>query len=350
VSHPATAEMPRALRTGLTAGVLTILVMAVYGFGFRAFGLDWVDAMGASGAHVLPGAVVATGAWQLQAGILRLPVWGATLAHLCLAPLAGAVWMALTLVITWVARPDLVATVGPAAAPGTLMSGVAVYLVVAAVFSTLDGRRRVAVRDAALARAQLAQLRARVEPHFLFNTLETISALVHDRPAAAEDAIARLGRILRRVMEQPQEAGPDGLVPLAEELALVRDYLAIARLRMGHRLRVIEGIETDALDLGVPAFALQTLVENAVLHGLGPSVAGGTLSISAMREGRSLVLVVADDGVGADEDGMRTGGQGLQLVRARLEAHFGGRGTMDIAAERGLGVSVRLSMPAEQAE
>lgn len=343
-------EIPKAVNSCLTAGSLTVLAGAVYAFGFNAFGLAWPDALGASVAHVLPGAIVATAAWRLQAVIHRLPVWGVTFAHLGLAPLVGVVWVMLTLAFTWLARPDLVATVGPAAAPGTMVSGVAVYLVVAVVFSTVEGRRQVALHDAARARAELAQLRARVEPHFLFNTLETISALVHDRPMAAEDAIARLGRILRRVIEQPQDTGPDGLVPFAEELALVRDYLAIARLRMGERLLVIDEVGDDVHDLCVPAFAVQTLVENAVLHGLGPSLGGGTLSISAMRECQALVVVVADDGVGADEVSMHEKGQGLRLVRARLEAHFQGQARMDIAAKPGLGVSVRLSMPAEHAE
>lgn len=340
---------PQRYAGGWTGLVLAALVNLLYAAGFHATGMAWPDALGASSAHVVPGAAVAILAWKCQRRLSPWPIWWMTVSHLVLAPLTGLTWLGLTLAVTWVLRPDLVASAVPAAAQGTIVSGVTLYLLVAVIFATLDARRRLANRDSALARAELARLRARIEPHFLFNTLETISALIAERPEAAEDAIARLGRILRNVVEQPEDEGATGLIPLADELALVQDYLAIARLRMGERLSVIESIDPDTLDLSVPAFCVQTLVENAVLHGFGTRVSGGTLSVSAMREDGLLVLVVADDGVGAEEQTILDGGNGLRLVRALLEACFPGRSTFDVASRPDLGVSVRLSMPTVEA-
>ena len=115
-------------------------------------------------------------------------------------------------------------------------------------------------REAAAARAELAALRARVEPHFLYNALESVAGLVRADPDAAEEAIARLGGALRRLLDRETDTdSPDGLVPLADEMATVRDTLFIERLRMGERLMVIERIEEGALDCLVPSLTLQPL-------------------------------------------------------------------------------------------
>ena len=329
---------------------LTLLAIASYTSGFRAAGFAWVDAFGAAVAHVVPGATVAVGAWRLQS---RLPTGlspaGIAL-HLLFAICTALAWLGLTLLVTLIARPDILADVIPRAAPGTVFSGFAVYGAIAIAHRVMELRRRAALREAALVRAELAALRAKVEPHFLYNTLETIAGLVRDRPDAAQDAIAGLGRMLRRVLDAPLSTEADDLVPLSEELQLVRDYLAIETLRMGERLKVIEATDEAVLDLGVPPFILQTLVENAVQHGLAPQTEAGTLSISAMREGADLVVVVTDDGKGTDEARLEAGGLGLNLLRSRLDAHFPGQAQVDFAATPARGTSVRIAIPAREVD
>jgi hypothetical protein len=329
---------------------LTMLAFASYTSGFRAAGFSWTDAAGAAFAHVVPGATVAVGAWRLQPRMAAgLSPAGIAL-HLLSAGGTALAWLLLTLLVTLIARPDILVDVIPRAAPGTLFSGLAVYGSIAIAHRMMESRRRAALREAALARAELAALRAKVEPHFLYNTLETISGLLRARPDAAEEAIARLGRMLRRVLDAPLSTEADDLVPLSRELQLVRDYLAIETLRMGERLRVVAAIDDTVLGLGVPPFVLQTLVENAVQHGLAPRTEGGTLAISAAREGGDLVLVVSDDGKGTDEARLEAGGLGLNLLRSRLDAHFPDHAKVDFAATPERGTSVRVAIPVREVE
>lgn len=330
--------------------LVSALALSVYAFAFRAAGFDWTNALGAALAHVLPGAIVAKLAWSIQPRIRLRTTAVLILLHIAAAVGTAVTWLVLMLLVTWIARPEILAEVVPAAAPGTLLSGVIVYTIVMLVTDVIDRRRRSAVRDAALARAELAALRAKVEPHFLYNTLETISALVTQKPEIAQDAIMHLGRMLRRVLDQPFVTEPDELLPLREEMTLVRDYLAIERLRMGDRLRVIESICNDCDVLAVPPFILQTLVENAIIHGISPCPGQCTLSVTAARDGQQMVLVVTDDGVGTLEERLESGGLGLTLLRARLQAHFPGSALVDVVSEPGHGTSVRISVPAMEVE
>ncbi len=330
--------------------LVTALALSLYSFGFRAAGFDWTDALGAASAHVLPGAVAATFALSIQPRIHARKATARFGLHVVAAIITAVSWLALMLFVTWLARPGILTDVIPAAGPGTLLSGLIVYAVVVLVYDVIDRRQRSAVRDAALARAQLAALRAKVEPHFLYNTLETISALVSKQPEMAQDAIMRLGRMLRRVLDEPLVTQADDLLPLSEEMMLVRDYLAIEMLRMGDRLRIEEYISEDCFTLAVPPFTLQTLAENAVIHGIAPRSGQSTLSVTAAREGRQLVLVVADDGVGTCDERLENGGMGLTLLKSRLDAHFPGLSSVDVASEPGYGTSVRISIPAMEVE
>ena len=330
--------------------LLTALALSVYSFGFRAAGFDWTDALGAAFAHVLPGAVAATFSVTIQPRI-RAQVAAARIGlHVVAAMVTAISWLVLMLFVTWLARPEIVTDVIPSAGPGTLLSGLIVYAVVVLVSDVIERRRRSAVRDATLARAQLAAFRAKVEPHFLYNTLETISALVSKQPEMAQDAIIRLGRMLRRVLDEPLVTEADDLLPLREEMMLVRDYLAIETLRMGDRLSVEEYIGEDCFTLAVPPFTLQTLVENAVIHGIAPRSGQSTLSVTAARDGKQLVLVVADDGVGTCDERLENGGIGLTLLKSRLDAHFPGSASVDVASEPGHGTSVMISFPALEVE
>ena len=180
-----------------------------------------------------------------------------------------------------------------------------------------------------------------MHPHFLFNTLQSIWALMHRDRDAADEMLACLGELLRGSMR----GGSSVLVPLGRELAYVRHYLRIEALNIGERLRVEEDIAANTLDCLVPELVLQPLVENAVRHGIAPSVHGGTVRISARRDHAALVLRVRDDGANGATS---TAGSGiaLQNTRRRLELLYGDAHTFDISRADGGGLDVRLTLPA----
>ena len=194
-----------------------------------------------------------------------------------------------------------------------------------------------------LAQAELRALRAQVNPHFLFNTLNTIAALIPLDPPAAEDTTARLAEVFRYALRSSDRE----LAPFGDELAFLRSYLEIERTRFGARLRIEESIEPGLEAVLVPSLLLQPVVENAVRHGIAPRPEGGTVRLTARREGGNLVVEVADDGPGLDPDAEPAGtGFGLHSVRERMRAGGQADGlTIDTAPGRG--TRVRVSMPLE---
>jgi two-component system LytT family sensor kinase len=195
--------------------------------------------------------------------------------------------------------------------------------------------------EARLAQAQLQALKMQLQPHFLFNTLHAISALVHKDVEAADRMITRLSEFLRITL--------DGVgvqeVALKTELESLDKYLEIEQVRFESRLTVVRSVWPEALDLLVPNLILQPLVENAVRHGIAPRAAGGRIEIRAGREKGNLVIEVQDDGPGAVLGEFREG-VGLANTRARLEALYGKGQSMDLRSEPGGGFRVRLSIPA----
>lgn len=193
--------------------------------------------------------------------------------------------------------------------------------------------------EARFAEAQHRALRMQLQPHFLFNTLNSVSALVHSDPEAADRMIGRLGDFLRMTLDAP----PDQEVSLRKELAFIEAYLSIERIRFGDRLKVIQDIPPELHSAKVPAFILQPLVENALKHGLADRPEGGTITLRARRDSDCLVLEVQDDG-----EGFRPGreGTGLANVRARLGLLHGGRAELEIltAPRRGTLVALRLPL------
>ena len=196
---------------------------------------------------------------------------------------------------------------------------------------------------AELARAELRALRAQVNPHFLFNTLNSIAALIAEDPHAAEDVVTRLAEVFRYALTSTQA----DTVRLGDELSFVRSYLAIEQVRLGERLRVVEDIAPALEDAPVPPLLLQPLVENAVRYAVAPRTAGGTITLSARREGTSLVLVVADDGPGFTPGSLPQGhGVGLESVRERLRLAGAGH-ALAIEAAPGHGTRLTITLPAE---
>jgi len=186
--------------------------------------------------------------------------------------------------------------------------------------------------------ARLSSLESRIHPHFLFNTLNSITSLIREDPARAERTVERLAALLRYSLD----AAARPLVPLRQELRIVQDYLDIEKTRFGDRLRYSLDIAPEAAGLEVPPMALQTLVENSIKHAVSISRQGGEICVSARLEADRLVLEVADDGPGFDGPAVLPG-HGLANLQERLEALFDGAGGLEIIRRDGhMVVSVAL--------
>ncbi len=243
-------------------------------------------------------------------------------------------------------RRDFFGAFGPFALRGNF--GLAIYLIVVAAAHALGYYRRAQERDrhalelaAGLNRAKLDALRLQLQPHFLFNTLNAIATLVHRDANAADELIGDLSDLLRLSL-----LTTDHEVPLARELELLNRYLAIEQTRLGDRLRVVREIEPTATSALVPTFVLQPLAENAIRHGLEPRQAQGTITISAHATAQSLILSIADDGVGLATDQLTSRrGIGLANTEARLQALHGAAAKLVLHTPPGGGLCVELTLP-----
>ncbi|HTS81197.1 MAG TPA: histidine kinase [Myxococcaceae bacterium] len=223
-----------------------------------------------------------------------------------------------------------------------LLMGCWLYLVVAGCSYAVHAERRAraserAVREAQLLaqQAQLAALRARINPHFLYNALHSVGALVTHDPRRADQALERLGDLLRYALDAEDE------VPFRREWAFTKDYLAFEQLRLADRLRLECDIDPGTSTVLVPPLVLQPLVENAVRHGLADRAEGGRIAVRARIEGNELVLTVDDDGAGAAAaDG---NGIGVHSVRERLRVLYGPGASVEAGRRpHGFGVTLRL--------
>ena len=203
---------------------------------------------------------------------------------------------------------------------------------------------RAARAEALRMRAELAALRGQLNPHFLFNTLHTLTALVRRDPETAEHALERFGDMLRYVLDVKRSARED--VTLGDEMQFVRNYLSLEQLRLGDRLTVVERIDPESLDCVLPSLTLQPLVENAIKYGIAPRARGGSLEIGAFFQGQTLVLEVRDDGPGAPTDILESAsGMGLRAVRQRLETRYAKHASFAVTTAPGEGFIVRATLP-----
>ena len=191
------------------------------------------------------------------------------------------------------------------------------------------------------AEAQLASIESRVQPHFLFNTLNSIASLTHDDPAGAERMTGQLASLLRSALDST--ATP--LVTLEQELQVVRAYLDIERVRFGDRLRSDIALSDEAASAMVPRMALQSLVENSVKYAVSPRREGGSIAVHAIASNGGIRVTVEDDGPGFDA-AQRPEGHGLALLEARLAMLFGDRASMHIDSRPGQS-RVTIDLPAE---
>jgi signal transduction histidine kinase len=198
-----------------------------------------------------------------------------------------------------------------------------------------------------LVEAQLQALQRQIHPHFLFNTLNTISALMHRDTEAADAMLAKLSDLLRLTLNR---VGTQQ-VALKEEVDFLEKYLDIERTRHGDRLHVYFDVDPSALDAAVPNLLLQPLVENALRHGVGPKVVGGRIDVVISRVGDRLTLIVRDDGYGmsAEELNALNTGVGLRNTRSRLEQLYGARQHLELRPADGAGepAAERAGMVAE---
>jgi two-component system LytT family sensor kinase len=211
-----------------------------------------------------------------------------------------------------------------------------------------QAREQAAKADALRARAELQLLRSQVQPHFILNVLHALLGLVRRDPGSAEHALERLGELLRFGSEVHQ--GGADWVPLLREWEFVKSYLELEGLRLGDRLRVSLEADPAALLVAVPPFALQPVVENAIVHGVAPRASGGRIAVSARRAGGRLRLSVADDGPGSTEAAVLASPRmGLRLLRERLAALYGGRAFVRLETPPGGGFTVLLDLPDDPA-
>jgi signal transduction histidine kinase len=235
-------------------------------------------------------------------------------------------------------------------------SAVAVFLYVALFLGfngVIDARRAqdaamsAAQAEAALVRAELAAISGKLNPHFLFNTLNTISHLVRKDARAAEQALHCFSRMMRYLLDAKR--GAADRVLLRDELGFVRDYLELESLRLGARLKVEWAVNEATLDDAVPPLTLQPLVENSVLHGVAPRVAGGTVRVQAERQDSTegLLLRVSDDGPGCEwpTTSSESNGVGLAALQRRFQVDFGGRSRLSVRSAPGAGFHVEIFIP-----
>lgn len=201
-----------------------------------------------------------------------------------------------------------------------------------------------------LLEAKLDALQRQINPHFLFNTLNSIGSLIRLEPELAREMVVRLAHILRILLKQRE-----AFVPFRDEIAFTDDYLAIEVVRFGEKLRVVKEIAPETLDMVVPSMILQPIIENSIKHGLEPRIGGGTVWLRSRVQGDRLLLEVEDDGVGVAPERtvaspgsgiVRPGtGIGMRNVRERMEVLYGADAILQMESRPGRGTKISLEMP-----
>ncbi len=224
------------------------------------------------------------------------------------------------------------------------------------IWNQIRIERKLEEQTRLLLEARLDALQRQINPHFLFNTLNSITSLVRSRPELAREMIVKLANILR-ILLKDREA----FVPFSEELAFTDDYLDIEQVRFGDKLKVVKEIAEDTLSVVVPSMLLQPLLENSIKHGLEPRIDGGTVTLrSRITPDGHLLIEVEDDGVGMAPDRRSAGeirrtatgtgtvagtGIGMRNVRERIQVLYGDDARVEMESRPGRGTKVALRMP-----
>jgi two-component system LytT family sensor kinase len=300
-------------------------------------------------AFLTPGVFAASRRWPLS----RPRLARHTLVHLAMSLVFCAAWAGAGTVLRVLLSPRTMYYPPPLYFVSwlfiTFPFGVAVYLGVVGIEHAIryfDEARRHELQMARLAEqltgARFAALQAQLNPHFLFNTLNTIAVLVRDNDrGGAVRIVEQLGEVLRRTLTRERTDE----VTLEEELELVRQYLAIEQARFSDRLRPSVNVDRAALAAAVPSFAVQHLVENAIRHGIAKRTDAGVVTIAARRDGDLLEVTVADDGGGLDEGVPVPAGHGIDNTRERLRALYGDRASLTVSRAAVGGAVATLRVP-----
>lgn len=206
---------------------------------------------------------------------------------------------------------------------------------------------RLQEQEKLLLAAKVEALKSQINPHFLFNTLASVSSLIRLQPETAREVIQKLSGLLRKLMSNQVQ-----FVTLREELAALDEYLDIEVIRFGPRLAVRKSIAPDTLDSIIPSLLLQPLVENCIKHGFARKVGSGTITIRSWREGRQLFIDVTDDGLGISEERLAdalSSGIGLSNVNERLRVLYGATGRLELTGAPGRGACARVQIPLDLA-
>lgn len=215
------------------------------------------------------------------------------------------------------------------------------------VWANTRNEARLEEQQRLLMQARLEALASQINPHFLFNTLNSVASLIRVNPEQARAMVNRLARIMRgRLRNQ------DHFAPLREELDFVEDYLSIELVRFGDKLKVVKQIDPSTLDWFVPSMLLQPLIENSIKHGISSKVSGGTITLSTSNLGGRLSVVVEDDGVGipdAELAGILSRGIGVSNVKERLQVLYRNDYRMTIDSQPGRGTRIEIEIPEARA-
>jgi two-component system, LytTR family, sensor kinase len=211
------------------------------------------------------------------------------------------------------------------------------------VWNNARNETKLVEQEQLLMQARLAALSSQINPHFLFNTLNSVSSLIRTNPAQARDVVYKLSNILRRLLRKH-----DNFSLLRDELSFIDDYLAIEMVRFGDKLRFHKDVNPATLDLLVPSMLLQPLVENSIRHGLSGKLEGGMISIRSQAENGRIRVTVEDDGVGIPEARLATlleQGIGVSNVNERLKVLFGDDYRMYVDSKPDAGTRIEIEFP-----
>jgi len=347
--HPILAHPWRLavyLAIWIPLGVLLAALLALQG------ALGWIDALIAAVPLSLAYGFLCLSAWYVTGGspVDRVGALRVSASAIVSSFLSSAVWLLLArgwigLIVSLTRREDVQGSFRTGA-PTLFGFGFLLYLLamavsyLAAAFTVSRDAERRGLELQVLAReAELRALRAQIDPHFLFNSLQSISALTAADPPAARRMCLLLADFLRDTLA----LGARARIPIAKELALARRFLAIEQVRFGDRLRVEVESGPDAEACEVPPLLLQPLVENAVTHGVAHVLEGGTVTVRAEKRPVSLVLVV-ENPCDPDRPAGRGTGLGLRNVRARLHSEYGDDAVLQAGESNGRFVA-RIELP-----
>jgi two-component system LytT family sensor kinase len=214
------------------------------------------------------------------------------------------------------------------------------------VWNNTRNEAKLEEQERLLMQAKLDALSSQINPHFLFNTLNSISSLIRIHPEQARTMVIRLARIMRHRLRAQEH-----FAPLRDELDFIGDYLSIEMARFGDKLRVVKDVDPDTLDILVPGMLLQPLVENCIKHGISGKVDGGSITLRTRRQAGRLSIEVEDDGVGIPEaelSGILNKGIGVNNVRERLKVLYSQDYRMLIDSQPGRGTRIEIEVPAAE--